>query len=249
MVGLPSSARRLARELAKFGTVGLVALVVDVGTFNLLRFAGGEGPLYDKPLTAKVISVVLATIVAYLGNRFWTYRNRRHQGYLREYVLFFVFNMHRAGHRAGLPVAVPLRARVHQPARRQPLGQRHRPRCSARCSASGPTAPTCSRASTTTTSSRPGCARRSRRGLARGLSPAPRRRAAPAPTAARPSRVVDPVACSSSIQPSATTTPTRVDAADVGERYVGVARRAAPRRAPRPAGPTAARPAPGTRDR
>ena len=88
----PPAARRLARELAKFGTVGLVALVVDVTTFNLLRFAGGEGPLYTKPLTAKVISVVLATIVAYVGNRFWTYRNRRHQGYLREYVLFFVIN-------------------------------------------------------------------------------------------------------------------------------------------------------------
>ncbi len=92
MVGLPPAARRLVHEVAKFGTVGLVALVVDVGTFNLLRFAGGEGPLYGKPLTAKVISVVLATIVAYLGNRFWTYRNRRHNGYLREYVLFFVFN-------------------------------------------------------------------------------------------------------------------------------------------------------------
>ncbi len=92
MVGLPPAARRLVHEVAKFGTVGLVALVVDVGTFNLLRFAGGEGPLYGKPLTAKVISVVLATIVAYMGNRFWTYRNRRHNGYLREYVLFFVFN-------------------------------------------------------------------------------------------------------------------------------------------------------------
>jgi len=93
VVGLPPAAQRLVREVAKFGTVGLVALVVDVGTFNLLRYAGGEGPLYDKPLTAKVISVVLATIVAYLGNRFWTYRTRRHQGYMREYVLFFVFNV------------------------------------------------------------------------------------------------------------------------------------------------------------
>ncbi len=92
MAGLPPAARRFLHEVAKFGTVGLVALVVDIGTFNLLRFAGGEGPLYDKPLTAKVISVVLATLVAYLGNRFWTYRHRRKQGYVREYVLFFVFN-------------------------------------------------------------------------------------------------------------------------------------------------------------
>lgn len=92
MVRVPSAARRLAHEVARFGTVGAIAFIVDVGTFNLLRFAGGEGPLYTKPLTAKVISVVLATIVAYLGNRFWTYRNRRHRGYTREYVMFFVFN-------------------------------------------------------------------------------------------------------------------------------------------------------------
>ena len=35
------------------GVVGLIAPVVDVRLFNLLRFAGGEGPFYDKPLTAK----------------------------------------------------------------------------------------------------------------------------------------------------------------------------------------------------
>jgi putative flippase GtrA len=82
----------LLREVAKFGVVGLVALVVDVGLFNLLRFAGGEGPLYDKPLTAKAISVTVATVVAYLGNRFWTFRNRARTGFAREYVLFFVLN-------------------------------------------------------------------------------------------------------------------------------------------------------------
>ena len=78
--------------MARFGTVGAVAFVVDVGVFNLLRFAGGQGPLYTKPLTAKVISVVVATIVAYLGNRFWTYRHRPRHGYAREYLMFFVFN-------------------------------------------------------------------------------------------------------------------------------------------------------------
>lgn len=83
---------QLAREATKFGIVGLVALVVDVGLFNLLRFAGGEGPLYDKPLTAKVVSVVAATVVAYAGNRFWTFRHRARTGYAREYLLFFVLN-------------------------------------------------------------------------------------------------------------------------------------------------------------
>ena len=44
--------------------VGLIALVVDVGLFNLLMFAG-SGVLDDKPLTAKAIAVVAATAVSY----------------------------------------------------------------------------------------------------------------------------------------------------------------------------------------
>lgn len=79
-------------ELAKFFTIGALAYVVDVGTFNLLVHAGGEGVLFDKPLTAKVIAVVLATLVAYFGNRQWTWRHRGRRGFWHEYGLFFLFN-------------------------------------------------------------------------------------------------------------------------------------------------------------
>lgn len=82
----------LIQQIAKFGVVGLVALVVDVGLFNVLRFAGGEGPLYDKPLSAKIISVIVATTVAYIGNRIWTFSDRGRTGVAREYILFFVLN-------------------------------------------------------------------------------------------------------------------------------------------------------------
>ena len=52
------------RQAFRFSVVGAVGFVVDVGGFNLLRYAGGEGPLHAYPLTAKVISGVLATVVA-----------------------------------------------------------------------------------------------------------------------------------------------------------------------------------------
>jgi putative flippase GtrA len=90
--GLSGRLAALGREFAKFGIVGAVSFVVDVGVFNLLRFHDGAGILYDRPLTAKAISTVLATIVAYLGNRYWTYRNRERIGFAREYSLFFLFN-------------------------------------------------------------------------------------------------------------------------------------------------------------
>ena len=85
-------ADRLLHEIAKFGVVGIGAFVIDIGLFNLLRFAGGEGPMYDRPLTAKVVSVVVATTFAYFGNRYWTFRHRGRTSFGREYVLFFVLN-------------------------------------------------------------------------------------------------------------------------------------------------------------
>jgi putative flippase GtrA len=85
--------RQLVGEMAKFGVVGGIAFVVDAVTFNLLLHYGGRGALlYDKVTIAKTVSLVLATIVSYVGNRFWTYRNRERTGYRREYLLFFALN-------------------------------------------------------------------------------------------------------------------------------------------------------------
>lgn len=80
------------RELAKFGIVGLSALVIDIGLFNFLRFAGGEGPMFDRPISSKIISVAVATTFAYLGNRFWTFRERGRTNMGREYLMFFGLN-------------------------------------------------------------------------------------------------------------------------------------------------------------
>ena len=76
----------LLREMVKFGVVGGVAFVVDVGLFNLVLHAT------DKPLTSKTVSTVVATSVAYLGNRYWTFRKRSRSAVRREYSLFFVLN-------------------------------------------------------------------------------------------------------------------------------------------------------------
>ena len=85
---IAGAARRLGTEVAKFGTVGALAFVIDVGLFNILR----AGVLADSPLTAKTISVVVATGFAYLANRNWTYRDRARTGYGRETALFFATN-------------------------------------------------------------------------------------------------------------------------------------------------------------
>jgi putative flippase GtrA len=100
VTSLPAFVRRsreamdvVAREMVKFGAVGAAAFVVDIGAFNLLRFGVGDGgPLEFKPLTAKVVSTVCATLVAWLGNRLWTFRHRRRTAVHHELALFVLFN-------------------------------------------------------------------------------------------------------------------------------------------------------------
>jgi putative flippase GtrA len=81
----------LVHEFAKFGVVGLLALIVDVGLFNLLLYVDAS-PLYDKPLSAKAVGVITATTVAYFGNRFWTFRSRGSLPLGRGYLVFFGLN-------------------------------------------------------------------------------------------------------------------------------------------------------------
>jgi putative flippase GtrA len=77
----------LAREVGKFGTVGAVSYVVDFTIFNILRAFLGE------PIVPKIVSTVIAATLAFIGNRFWTWRDRTRSGLAREYPLFFGVNL------------------------------------------------------------------------------------------------------------------------------------------------------------
>lgn len=76
----------LVREVGKFGTVGGIAFLIDLAIFNVLLQAGFE------TLIAKTISTTIATTIAFLGNRFWTWRHRAHHGMARQYTTFFLLN-------------------------------------------------------------------------------------------------------------------------------------------------------------
>ncbi len=79
--------RGLVRELAKFGTVGAISLVIDVTVFNVVLL------FLDKPLTAKVISTVFSATNAFVLNRAWSFRHRERTSVRREYAVFFVLNL------------------------------------------------------------------------------------------------------------------------------------------------------------
>jgi len=77
----------LVRELSKFGTVGGIAFAIDLAIFNVLLLRAGA-----EPVLAKTISTVIATTVAFAGNRFWTWRHREHRHMARQYTMFFLLN-------------------------------------------------------------------------------------------------------------------------------------------------------------
>ena len=61
----------LIPELARFGVVGATGAIIDLGGAAYLHGALGIGPL-----SAKALSITVATVVTYLGSRFWTFRHR-----------------------------------------------------------------------------------------------------------------------------------------------------------------------------
>lgn len=87
VVSLYRRFEHLVRELAKFGSVGAIAFVINIVGFNLLHRVFDLGPL-----TSNGLATVAAATFAYAANRYWTFRHRDRTGLGREYTLFFALN-------------------------------------------------------------------------------------------------------------------------------------------------------------
>ena len=76
------------RELLKFGIVGGTTFVIDNGIWYLLKLT----VLQTKPITAKAIAIIVATIVSYILNREWSFRTRGGRETHHEAALFFLIS-------------------------------------------------------------------------------------------------------------------------------------------------------------
>jgi putative flippase GtrA len=79
--------RLLIHEGSKFLVIGGIGFAVTEVTFNLFRFSAGLGLF-----TSNALATIIATVVTFIGNRYWTFRHREGKGTSHETVMFFVLN-------------------------------------------------------------------------------------------------------------------------------------------------------------
>jgi len=79
--------RQLIHEAAKFGVVGVIGLLVTNVGYGLLHNSLGWGPV-----TSTTVATIVAMVVTYIGNRYWSFRHRERTNVAREGVIFFVLN-------------------------------------------------------------------------------------------------------------------------------------------------------------
>jgi putative flippase GtrA len=84
-VGIYRRFRQIIHEGAKFAIVGLTGILITDLLFIPLR--GNLGPL-----TSITVATAIATVVTFLGNRYWSFRDREGGSTGRETVMFFIMN-------------------------------------------------------------------------------------------------------------------------------------------------------------
>jgi putative flippase GtrA len=92
----------------KFGVVGLIGFGLDVLVFNLLRVGVfGHDHLAQSPIGAKVISVSVAIVFNWIGNRYRTFREHRRKNFLLELGEYVIVSL------GGMAIAVGCLAVSH----------------------------------------------------------------------------------------------------------------------------------------
>ena len=80
--------RLLIHEGSKFLVIGGIGFVVTIAGADVLHFDAGLGKY-----TSITIATVAATVVTFVGNRYWTFRHREGKGTTHESVMFFALNL------------------------------------------------------------------------------------------------------------------------------------------------------------
>jgi putative flippase GtrA len=79
--------RPLIHQFAKFAVIGVSGVFITNAVYDLLYIHLRLGPV-----TSTRIATIVATIASYLGNRYWSFRDRQRTAVPREIVIFAALN-------------------------------------------------------------------------------------------------------------------------------------------------------------
>jgi putative flippase GtrA len=79
----------LVHEVAKFGIVGAIGFVVQLGVQNGLH---PNPKAAIGPTAALVAAYCAATVVTFIGNRYWAFKHRKGKGLKQETITFVLLN-------------------------------------------------------------------------------------------------------------------------------------------------------------
>jgi len=85
--GLRIRLRLVYREIAKFGAVGAVGVLVNIGVFNWVRHSTDL-----HTVRASIVATMVSIVFNYVGFRYFTYRDRDKAGRTKELSLFLLFS-------------------------------------------------------------------------------------------------------------------------------------------------------------
>ena len=83
----PGIIRRLGNEMAKFGVVGIVGVVIQLVVFRILLES-----MPGASVRANVIATLVAIGTNYIGYRYWVYRDTDPKTRSREITLFLILS-------------------------------------------------------------------------------------------------------------------------------------------------------------
>lgn len=83
----------IKKIILKFGSVGFISYLINIITFNILVYST-ISPFYQSSKIGTFLAGLLSILVAFLGHKNWTWRDRNYyNSNNKQIILFFMVNL------------------------------------------------------------------------------------------------------------------------------------------------------------
>lgn len=79
----------IKKIILKFGSVGFISYLINILTFNILVYSK-ISPFYQSSKIGTFLAGLLSILVAFLGHKNWTWKNRNYHKVNNQITLFII---------------------------------------------------------------------------------------------------------------------------------------------------------------